>query len=74
MDTPNIKKIIVQGKIERILDDLEPKLKKAYGDGFKFRSYQKKSIKKIHFPLKFYQKRENFCLFLCCLLTVTDRY
>jgi predicted helicase len=43
----NIKKIVLQGKIERILNDLEPKLEKAYGIGFKFRSYQKKSIKKM---------------------------
>jgi len=42
-----LKKLIFKKEIENILLELEPMLFKAYGENFKFRSYQKKSIKKM---------------------------
>ena len=43
-----IQKLVLNNKIEKILTELEPMLSKAYGvKEFKFRSYQKKSIKQM---------------------------
>jgi superfamily II DNA or RNA helicase len=42
-----LEQISLKKQIEDILTSLEPMLEKVYGKGFKFRSYQKKSIKKM---------------------------